>query len=96
MIRIRTVVLLLTGIALLVIWYFVGGKDLIAWEIAVRDARAGGWDISGADRYEHPHPLHGLSLITGTMLFLSGLVSLVTDGIRRTQKAMNDRNSQAS
>jgi len=88
--RIRTLTLLLTGFALLLIWYFMGGKDLIEWWIAAQATAAGGWDISGAYREERPHPLLAVWLIAGTMLFVAGAVGLVMDGIRRTRKAMND------
>jgi hypothetical protein len=95
LIRFRTAVLLLSGLSL-IIWYFVGGKALIAWELAVRDAAAGGWDISQAYVDPSPHPLRGISLVAGTTFFLSGFGTLIMDGIRKIQKAMNDRTRQTN
>jgi hypothetical protein len=61
-IRFRT--LLLTAIALLLIWYLTGGRDEIAWYKFVRQSKAqGGWDLSQADRW----PNHGI------LFFLSGI-----------------------
>jgi hypothetical protein len=95
LIRLRTAAPLFSGLVLLMIWYF-GGKALIAWELAVRDAAAGGWDIPQAYVDPSPHPLRGISLVAGTTLFLSGLGTLAMDGIRKIQKAMNDRTSQTN
>jgi hypothetical protein len=49
--------LLLATVVLLLVWYFSGGRQEIAWYEDVRAAAKHGWDISGADRF----PQYGIA-----------------------------------
>jgi hypothetical protein len=86
---------LLVGFSLLLIWYYVGGREAIQWENAVRGAPAGGWDISQANRrgWENSHwflPIFlvggTLSLVVGTLSLTAGLVRLLKNGVQPTGK----------
>jgi hypothetical protein len=96
MIRPRTAALLLTATALFVIWYFVGGKQEIQWQLAFHRAAPSGWDYSQVDRYPNYSPLYRISFIGGLVLLLTGIVSVVLDLSRKMRKAMNDRASKAN
>jgi hypothetical protein len=96
MIRPRTGALLLTATALLVIWYFVGGRQEIQWQLAVHRAAQSGWGISQADRYPNYSPLYRISFIGGLVLLVTGIVNFVLDLSRKMRKASNDRASKAN
>ena len=91
MTRFRSSLLLLCGLALLLVWYFTGGKEFIDWLIAAREVESSGWDISGAYRDLSPHPVGAALLIAGAILFLYGAVAFVVDAVRGTRKAMHGR-----
>lgn len=69
--------LLLTLIVLLVVWYFTGGSQEIAWYRAVRHAATQGWDISGADRWPHYGILYYASIFGIFLVFVVALVRTV-------------------
>jgi hypothetical protein len=89
--RFRPSLLLSCGLALLLVWYFTGGKEFIDWLIAAREVEASGWDISGAYRDLSPHPVRAVLLIAGAILFLYGAVAFVVDAIRGIRKAEHGR-----
>ena len=96
MIRPRTAALLLAAVALLLLWYSVGGRQEIQWHLAVRRAAQGPWDLSVADRYPNYGPLYKISFTGGIVLLATGMVNVVLDLSRSIRKAMNDRASKAS
>ena len=96
MIRPRTAALLLAAIGMLLICYFVGGKQEIQWHLLVRRVAQGGWDISQADRNPNYHHVFGISFIGGIVLLVTGVVNAVLDLSRSIRKAMNDRASKAN
>jgi hypothetical protein len=84
--RLRTLALLLVGFSLLLIWYYVGGREAIQWENAVRGTPAGGWDISQADRWgrENSHWFLPIFLVGGTLSLMAG--RLLKNGVQLTGK----------
>jgi hypothetical protein len=96
MIRPLTCALLLAATALSVIWYLVGGKQEIQWQLAFHRAASGGWDYSRVDRYPNYSPLYRISFIGGLVLLVAGIVSVVLDLSRKMRKAMNDRASKTN
>lgn len=76
MIRLRTATLLLTAIALLLIWYLVGGKEQIQWHLDVRRAAQGGWDISQANRWgwDRSHRFLPILLFASAILMIAGAI----------------------
>jgi hypothetical protein len=96
MIRPRKGALLLTAAALLVTWYFVGGRQEIQWQLAVHRAAQSGWGISQADRYPNNSLLYRISLIGGLVLLVTGMINVVMDLSRKMRKAMNGRASKAN
>ena len=86
--RLRTLPLLLVGFSLLLTWYYVGGREAIKWENAVRDASAGGWNISQANRWgwENSHWFLPILLVGGALSLIAGLVRLLESGVQPTRK----------
>jgi hypothetical protein len=84
--RLRTLALLLAGFSLLLIWYYVGGREAIQWENAVRGASAGGWDISQADWWgrENSRWFLPIFLIGGRLSLIAG--RLLKTGVQLTGK----------
>jgi hypothetical protein len=91
--RLGTLALLLAGFSLLLIWYYVGGREAIQWENAVRGTSAGGWDISQADRWgrENSHWFLPIFLVGGALSLVGGTLSLIAgrllkNGVQLTGK----------
>jgi hypothetical protein len=88
-VRIRT--LLLAAVALLVAWYFVGGRDEIAWREYVRHSKSqGGWDLSQADRW----PSHANLLFVLGLGIYSGLAVSALRGIGILAKKFSETRGQ--
>jgi hypothetical protein len=96
MIRRRTGALFLTAMALLVIWYFVGGRQEILWQLAVHRAAQTGWGISHADRYPNYGLTYRIAFIGGLVALVTGIVNVAMDLSRKMRKARNDRASKAN
>lgn len=88
--------LVLAGLVLFVVWYFVGGKQQIASELVMYRTARGGWDVSQADRYPHYGLLCHISLPVGLILLTCGLANVTVDAIRKARKAINDSASKAN
>jgi hypothetical protein len=69
--------LLLAVVALLVVWYFTGGNQEIAWYRVVRAAARQGWDLSQADRFPHYGILYYASIFGIFLVFVVAAVRLV-------------------
>jgi len=94
--RVRVRWLLLTAIALIVVWYAAGGNDEIQWQIEVYRAAKQGWDLSDADRY----PRYGLFYYAAAygilIILVVGLIRGVAAVIRKILRARRNDASQAS
>jgi hypothetical protein len=82
----RNYLALLAGTALLVIWYFTGGREELRWWWVVRQAASTGWDISQAYHMKFK-PWLPLCLISGSLLLLAGLAVKIYDIIRAFRNA---------
>ncbi len=75
--------LLFTIAILLLIWYFVGGKEEIQWQLVTRrQAAAAGWDLSLIDRYPHYSVLYYLSELGLLICIAIGLIRITVLGIQ--------------
>ena len=93
--RLRTRTLLLAAMALLVIWYFVGGGEEIRWWILVRRSARQGWDLSQADRYPHYEFLYPASLLGALILLMLCLTRGVKAVIQNKSKEMDEHTCKA-